>query len=130
MNTKLKNYPNGYRSEHSMRLRQHFKISNRGVDWYNKHDVAFEFKESFRENNKEIKFKCPRHQLKESEFFVFCVRHREFYIIDSEFILNSYKFDNEADHCVLTLNMIKDISCYEEFDYNSLKDCLNNIKWV
>ena len=69
----LEIYSDGLRSNHSDFLNAFFDINIRGVDYYNPHNISFEFKESNMRNKHGIIFKIPLHQIKYSDFFNFFV---------------------------------------------------------
>jgi len=130
----IKNYKNEYKSEHSIELGKYFSISNRGVDYYNDFNISFEFKESFAIDLKNIWFRCKKKQLINSDFFIFiihsnyCLNH-EIHIIDSKFILDSYKFNTYNNRANLRIQTIRNISIYETNNLESLKEYITKIDY-
>ena len=130
----IKKYNGNYTSEHSIELQKYFNISKIGVDYYNDFNISFEFKESFAKDLDNIWFKCNKKQLIQSNFFVFiihlnyCLNH-EIHIIDSKFILDSYKFNTYKIRANLRINTIRNISCFETDNLESLKEYINKINY-
>ncbi|QYW08132.1 hypothetical protein 15570_00035 [Lokiarchaeota virus WyrdV1] len=121
-----KNYSNGCR--HSKNLNTLFDISNSGVDYYNDHNIGFEFKESFMENPKNIFFKVPRYQAKISDYFVFCVSAIEYILVPKEYILERFKFKTKRKNANIRITTIRDMAIYTTIDVNDLKEYIDKIE--
>ena len=112
---------------HSKYLNRVFDISNCGVDYYNNHNIGFEFKESFMENKENIFFKVPEHQAKVSDYFVFCVDTTEYYLVNAKMILYNFGFKNKMKNANIRINTIRRVAVYMTDDVMELKDYIDNI---
>jgi len=121
-----KNYSNG--CFHSKYLNTIFDISNRGVDYYNNHNIGFEFKESFMTNPNNIFFKVPEHQAKISDYFVFCVGTSEYYLVPQRFILRRFCFKTKRKNANIRINAVKEMALYYTDNIIELKEIIDNIK--
>jgi len=127
-------YEDGYSSEHSLFLQDHFDISNRGVDFYNSLNVSFEFKECWAKP-KYREFKISQKQLEESDFTIFCVYHNQnkkgkvrlrdlkksFYVVENLFLLESYSFNTFGKRVNLRVTTIEKICSFETKNIEDLK---------
>ena len=123
-------YANGYRREHSDYLREIFDINPNGVDYYNDFNISFEFKESFMVKEKNIFYKVPEYQVKNSDFFIFCLKNRCYFLVDKREILNRYKFNTREHNANIRLNIVKFLSTYNTVNVFVLKDFIDKIEEV
>jgi len=121
-------YENGYRSEHSLELRDYFPISNRGVDYYNPNNISIEFKECFSEKKEAQWFKVRKRQLEESKYVVFCLLNEEFYILRSSHLLKKYSFNTYGKRVNLRIDTIRKNSIFETNDYIELKEVIDKLR--
>lgn len=121
-----KNYSNG--CFHSKYLNEIFDISNRGVDYYNDHNVGFEFKESFMKKSKNIFFKVPEHQAKISDYFIFCVDTSRFYLVPSKFILMRYNFKTKMKNANIRISTINKLATRIFVNISNLKEYMDKIE--
>jgi len=63
---------------HSIFLNNYFNISKSGVDYYNQFNISFEFKETY--GIRFERFRISKKQLYESNYIVFSIQGKEFYI--------------------------------------------------
>jgi len=122
---KKDNFENNYTSEHSTFLGKHFDISNRGVDFYNDNNIAFEFKECFTEKPKNQRFTLFKNQIEESDFFIFSLNFNEFHVVDSKFLRDSYEFRRGLSK--IRYGTIRNISIFETNDIERLKDYVKKL---
>lgn len=120
-----KNYSNG--CFHSKYLNSVFDISNRGVDYYNNHNIGFEFKESFMEKRDNIFYKVPELQAKNSDYFVFCVDTSEYYLVNASLILNRFNFKTKKKNANIRIKTIRDCAIYMTIDVNDMKRYIDKI---
>ena len=121
-----KNYSNG--CCHSKYLNEIFDISNRGIDYYNNHNIGFEFKESFMKNPKNIFFKVPEHQAKISDFFVFCVGASEYYLVHNELLLSHFSFKTKKKNANIRISTVRGLAECTTSDIFKLKEYIDNIR--
>ena len=112
---------------HSKYLNNVFNISNRGVDYYNNHNIGFEFKESFMENRDNIFYKVPEHQAKVSDYFVFCVDTSEYYLVNAKVILYNFGFKTKQKNANIRINTIRKVAVFLTLDVLELKDYIDKI---
>lgn len=120
-----RNYSNG--CFHSKYLNTLFNISNRGVDYYNDHNVGFEFKESFMTNPDNIFFKVPEHQAKISDYFVFCVNTIEYILVPKEYILEKFNFKTKRKNANIRITTVRDMAIYTTIDIFEMKERIDKI---
>lgn len=113
---------------HSKSLNDVFDISPVGVDFKNDFGVRFEFKESFMINEKNIFFKVPWYQVKNSDFFIFCVANFEYYLVDKIEILGRFSFKTKEKHACIRISTIRNIFLEAFIDVNDLKVFIENIE--
>jgi len=115
-------YENGYRSEHSSLLREKFEnISNRYVDWFNDKNVAIEFKECFTKKEEQAFFKVYLKEVKRCHFVVFSYHHEEFFIENSQFLLDAYSFNTYENRCNLRINTLRKQHMFKTNDIDELE---------
>ncbi len=119
------NFENNYTSEHSIHLREHFDIANRGVDFYNDNNKSFEFKEVFTEKPRNQRFTLFKDQVKNSDFLIFSLNFKEFHVIDSQFLLNIYAFPRDISK--IRIGLLRNISIYETNDIEELKQYVQKL---
>lgn len=119
-------YTGKYTSEHSIELQNYFTISSNGVDYYNKNNVAIEFKECFANKEKHYIFACKKHQLISSDFVVFCFFDKKFYVLDCEDLLGMFGFKN--DKCYIRLNTVKKHKMFKTTNYLELKKYVDSLE--
>lgn len=119
------NFENNYTSEHSTFLGKHFDIANRGVDFYNDNNTGIEFKECFTDKLRNQRFTLPKNQIENTDFFVFSLNHKEFHVIDSEFLRDSYEF--RRDLSKIRYGTIRNISIFDTNDIEELKDYVKHL---
>lgn len=123
-------YANGYRREHSDYLREIFDISPNGVDYHNDFNIAFEFKESFMIKEENIFYKVPEFQVKVSDFFIFCLNTRHYFLVDKRDISEHYKFNTKKHNANIRINKIKLFSFFITDNVFALKDFIDKIEEV
>lgn len=113
---------------HSGYLNDVFNISPVGIDYKNDNGVRFEFKESFMINEEKIFFKVPEHQVKNSDFFIFCVANYEYYLVDKIEILGRFTFKTKEKNAHVCINTVRQIFLEAFVDVNDLKVFVENIE--
>lgn len=119
--------------KHSKFLRKYFKISIDGVDYINENGVKFEFKETIKniqDNMKptQIRFNCCLFHLINSHYYVFCFRDNNFFIVPSIKIVEHYSFDNNYDLCNVSIKFINDNNIYKTDNIIELQNKIIEIK--
>ncbi len=117
---------NDFGCKHSDSVQKYFEIASRGVDYINDFGTMFEFKESWCKDIKQMFFKVPRHQLEHSDYIVFFIYDKEFYVHDSAYILNKYSFKNVCKHCCLRYNTIRKNYIDKFSNYRELKEYIDS----
>ena len=126
----LEIYSDGLRSNHSDFLNAFFDINIRGVDYYNPYNISFEFKESYMRNKKGIFFKIPLHQIKDSDFFIFCVNTELFYLVDKRDVKENYDCKNPSKLANIRINSVKLLSIYSSANLLIFKNYIDKISEV
>lgn len=121
-------YLNNYKAEHSVSLRQHFNISNIGVDYYTLNNLGVEFKETFSTNPNTF-FKVLKHQFLESDLIVFCINEKEFYVHKAKILFSKYPCKNKTKRANLRHNAIKRNFLFKTDNYTSLKVYLEGLEY-
>lgn len=112
---------NTFGCKHSDRVQEFFEIESRGVDYVNDFEIYFEFKETWAKKESQMFFRIPRNQLLSSDFIVFFIHDREFYVHKSVRFLRKYKFDNPSKHCCLRYTTIRKNYLAKFTSYRDLK---------
>ena len=110
---------------HTEGLQKYFDIENRGIDYINNYGVKFEFKESFALDLKQMFFKLPKIQCEQSDFIVFCVYDKSFFVHRAKSFLAKYLFDNSSEHCCLRYSTISRNYLFKTMSIDVLKDWIN-----
>lgn len=109
---------------HSLFLNKYFDIFKIGVDYYNINNVSFEFKETY--GKKFRRFRISKIQLLNSDYIVFSIHAKEFYIHKPKYFLEKYLFKNEM--CYPNHLIIKKNYFFKTKNINELKRFIENIK--
>ena len=117
-----------FKRQHSLFLCNQFNISINGIDYYNKFNVGFEFKETWAKNLKDKFFKIPLNQVKIARYFVFCENFSNFYIVESQKIRNNYDFNNKSKKANIRLNSVVKIALFHTKKIEKLKEIIEMIK--
>jgi len=117
-----------FRRQHSLFLCQHFDISINGIDYYNSHNVGFEFKETYSPYEKNKFFKIPLKQVKIADYFVFCENTSNFFIVESREIRNRYTFKNKRKKANIRINVVKQMAIFHTKYIEILKKMIEMIK--
>lgn len=122
-------------SNHSNYLRGFFDISANDIDYYNQYEFAFEFKETIKEINdncrtNRIQFNCHKNHLENSDYYIFCFRDKEFYLVESKIILNHYNINNKYNIAFVSVRFILNNALVKSNDMLALKDFIDSIKEV
>ena len=117
-----------FKRQHSYFLCQYFNISINGIDFYNKHNIGFEFKETWTPIEKNKFFKVPLKQVKIATYFVFCENASNFYIVESQEIRNRYKFKTKEQKAQIRLNSVIEMALFHTKNIERLKEMIEMIK--
>ena len=115
-------YDNCFKQNHSIFLNKHFNLSENGIDYYNKFNIGFEFKESFRKER--IVFKLVKKQLELSKYTVFNFNNEIFYMHESIYFLRKYKFKS-SNYCYPSKTIIMKNPLFKTKDILKLKKYIN-----
>jgi len=109
---------------HSIFLNNYFNISKSGVDYYNQFNISFEFKETY--GIRFERFRISKKQLYESNYIVFSIQGKEFYIHKPNYFLSKYTFKNNM--CYPNSSIIRKNYIFKTKDILELRDFIQNIK--
>ena len=123
-------YSNGYKREHSDYLNNIFDIKPNGVDYYNQFNISFEFKESYMKKEKGIFYKIPKHQLIDSDYFIFSINNTMFYLVDKRDIQENFSCKNKSKLAHVRINTVKLLSIYSNENILLFKQYIDLIKEV
>lgn len=123
---------NDFGCKHSDKLQRFFEIEARGVDFINHFGLRVEFKESWAKDKTQMFFSVPYEQLDNSDFIVFCVYDKEFYIHNSAHLLGKYFYNRGRSdwrgRCCLRYNTIRRNYLRKYESYEVLKAYLEGHK--
>lgn len=119
---------NFFPRNHSLFLRRYFDISMNGIDYYNTHNVGFEFKETWSPFNINKFFRVPFWQVENADYFVFCENSSNFYIVESQEIHNRYNFENKTKKAHIRLNSVIEMTLFHTKKIEKLKELIEMIK--
>lgn len=117
-----------FKRQHSLYLCNNFTIDINGIDYYNKYNVGFEFKETWATKQKDKFFKIPLHQAKIAKYFVFCENLSNFYIVESKEILNNYDFNTKTKKAFIRLNSVIKMAIFHTKKIETLKEIIEMIQ--
>ena len=123
-------YSNGYKREHSDYLNNLFDIKPNGVDYYNQFNIGFEFKESYMKKEKEIFYKIPKHQILDSDYFIFSINDSMFFLVDKRDIQENFDCNNKYELAYIRINTVKILSFYSNENILLFKQYIDLIQEV